>query len=753
MEGGRGGGAPGARQAGEAGPDAPGKDDILLLADEKFDFDLSLSSSSANEDDEVFFGPVGHKERCIAAGLEFSNPIPEGPRLPASWSPLTGEKFVEVYKEAHLLALQIKSNSRNAVAKAVKPEDPWSQGVENFVQESQLKINLFEKENELKKSPKSLKRETYYLSDSPIVGPPLAGARPPLGVALFPNSPPALQNTHAQAGLPEAQQPLRSGGPLGAADPSATHRPEKKTVSRLQPPRASSARGKSVYLALEKAKKEIPVSSSRMKILNDKEAHGNVLPDKPRAPLDAVSLPTGESHLPQVRSSRPIPNKLGQKKSLLKPPGCAGNLARKTSSGSASSTACSTCASPALGGAVSEPLSIPAPGSRPPSDTSKSSRLRPAVQRQPLQPGPPEASCTQPQGAEVAAGPGEQPTEPGVALTQPQTPEHRARRLDSNSSVSGSSQLNKMGSVRRRDSYVNSKTKVMRTPTSQFKIPRFSIGNSPDNATPRFSRAQRPWSCCSAGRMVHSTPARHSSGPAPQNHLSSARTPVSTKPGSALPTPASRRLSGLPVMTPRTMQRALDSPLGVPARRLSSEPRRKSVMRTEPTKEGNKKVASRPSDLPPAASFSPPSVVPQALNFSPEESDSIFKNITTEAALNEARTTEETSPKEALLIDIKLDQLTVTPEVGGGPLVDIPLIDFCTTPETNGEVLPPKPSVAWESESKPLIDLMINTPDMNKNIASKASQVVGQLIDLGSPLIQLSPEADKENVDSPLLKF
>lgn len=31
--------------------------------------------------------------------------------------------------------------------------------------------------------------------------------------------------------------------------------------------------------------------------------------------------------------------------------------------------------------------------------------------------------------------------------------------------------------------------------------------------------------------------------------------------------------------------------------------------------------------------------------------------------------------------------------------------------------------------------------------------ILFQLIDLGSPLIQLSPEADKENVDSPLLKF
>ncbi|XP_012374911.2 G2 and S phase-expressed protein 1 isoform X2 [Dasypus novemcinctus] len=666
--------------------DAHRKNDILLLADEKFDFDLSLSSSSANEDDEVFFGPVGHKERCIATGLELNNQIPEEPRLPASWSPLTGEKFVEVYKEAHLLALQIESNSRNKAAKAPKPEEPWGQGMENFVLESQLKINLFKKENELKKSPNSLKRETYYLSASPLAGPLLSGS------ALLPASQPALRGPGTQAELSEAQQPLLCAGPCGAAA-------EKKTGSKLQPPRASSTGGKAVHLAAEK---------------------------------------------------------LGLKKTLLKPPGCAGNLARKPlSSGPAASTARGSGVSPATGKAtVSGLVNIPAHSSRPLSESSKPSGLGPAVQRLPLQSGPVDASCKQTKAAAVPERTGVQPEEPTTALPQPQTPEHRAPRLNSSSSVSKSSQLNKLGSIRRRDSCLNSKMKVMPTPTNQFKIPKFSVGESPDNATPKLSRAQRPQSCCSVERVVHSTPVRRPSGPAPPNFLSSAGTPMSTKRGSALPTPASRRLSGLPFMTPNTRPRALGSPLGMPARRLSSEPRKKSAVRTEPTKESNTNVVSRQSDLPSVPSISPPSVVPQALNFSPEKSDFLFlKTITTEATLNEAKATEETSPNEALLVDIKLDQLTIAPEAGGAPHVDFPLIDLCSTPEATGEQLLLKPSVAWGSESKPLIDLMINTPDINKNVASKPFQEVGQLIDLGSPLIQLSPEADKENVDSPLLKF
>ncbi|XP_011753221.2 G2 and S phase-expressed protein 1 isoform X2 [Macaca nemestrina] len=612
MEGGGGRDEPSACRAGDANMDNPKKEDILLLADEKFDFDLSLSSSSANEDDEVFFGPVGHKERCIAASLELNNPVPEQPSLPVSespfaWSPLAGEKFVEVYKEAHLLALQIESSSRNQTAQAAKPEDPQSQGVERFIQESKLKINLFEKEKEMKKSPTSLKRETYYLSDSPLL-------RPSVGKPRFLASSPALPSSGAQASLARALGPPNSAHALPkesctapAPSQAATQR---KPGSKLLLPRVASVRGRSIPGAAEKPKKEIPASPSRTKIPAEKEFHRDVLPEK-SAP-GAVSVPAAGSHLGQGKRAIPVPNKLGLKKTLLKAPGSTSNLARKSSSGPVWSGASSVCTSPAAG-----------------------------------------------------------------------------------------------------------------------------KGDSPDGATPKLSRAQRPQLCTSVGRVpVHSTPVRRSSGPAPQSLLSARR-------ASALPTPARRRFSGLPPMTPKMMPRAVASPLCVPAQRLSSEPRKNSAMRTEPTMESNRKADSRPVDVSPDGG-SPPSCVPQALNFSPEESDTVFsKSTTTEAAREETKPGGDAAPSEALLVDIKLDPLAVTPDAASQPLVDPPLIDFCNTPEAN---------VAVGSESRPLIDLMINTPDMNKNVA-KPSPVVGQLIDLSSPLIQLSPEADKENVDSPLLKF
>nr|XP_045376504.1 G2 and S phase-expressed protein 1 [Camelus bactrianus] len=507
-----------ASQAGEEEMDVPQKDDVLLLADEKFDFDLSLSSSSANEDDEVFFGPIGHKERCIAASLELNNQIPEEPLLPASeshftWSPLTGEKFVEVYKEAHLLALQIQSHSRNKAAPAARQEDPRSQGGEGFIQESQLKIHLFEKENETKKSPKSLKRETYYLPDSPLRGLPPSGPQPTSAVAL--------QVAPARASLTQTQGP-------------------------------------------------------------------------PPAPSSSLSV------------------------------------------------------------------------------------------------------------------------EPSTA------------------------QMNKTG---RRGSCLNSKTKVMPTPTHRFKVPKFSTGEPPDSATPKSCRAQRPQSCTSVGRVVHSTPVRRSSGPASQSLVSSVWTPVSTRRVSALPTPAGRRLSSLPVLTPKTLPRALASPLRVSARRLSSEPQKKFAVRTAPATESAHRAAPRGLYSSPDGSLSPPSAVPQALNFSPEKSDLTFsKSIGTEAAPAEVQPPEDPPPSEAVLVDIKLDGLSIAPEAAGTAWGDRPLIHFCDTPEA---------SVAVRPEGGPLVDLPLNPP--RALVTSVASPL--QLIDLASPLILLSPEADKENVDSPLLKF
>ncbi|XP_032738658.1 G2 and S phase-expressed protein 1 [Lontra canadensis] len=725
--------------------DVPGENDILLLADEKFDFDLSLSSSSANEDDEVFFGPVGHKERCVAASLELNHHIPEEPLLSASeshftWSPLTGEKFVEVYKEAHLLALQIESKSKSKAAQDVTAEDLWSQGVERFIQESKLKISLFEKENEMKKSPRSLKRETYYLSDSPLRGAPLLGTQTPSGVAL-PRAP------------AQTQRPPCSSRSSLPAEPSTAHPPhqsgtQKKVISKLVQPRAFSVRGKNIPVATEQPMKRIAASPSQMKILTEKEPRRDAAPDKSSVAQDPASLPAGGNHSVQGKRSLPVPNKLGLKRTLLKPPGCAGGLSRKSSSGSILPSISSVGASPAAGRARSgEPAGIATGASPPPSHRSQPGRMGPAGPRQPLQAGPSGATCRQSRWAAAAgalAEPAKEP--PTAALAQASPPGQGGPGPNSGPTWSQPSPLTAAGSTRRRDSYLLCGTWAVPTPTSQFKIPKFATGEPPDSATPRSCRAQRPQSCTSVGRVVvHSTPARRSSVAAPQSLGSCTRTPLSRKHVSALPTPASRRLSGLPVMTPKTVPRALASPLCVSARWLSSEPRRKSSVRAAPTQRNSIEATSGREDSSPEGPLSPPSAVPQALHFSPEERDLTFtKSIGTEVALDAAQPPGDAAASEALLVDLRLDQLAVTPQAESTAPLDVPLIDFCNSPEAH---------VALGSDRGPLIDLLLNTPDMDGNTASKAPQEVGQLIDLASPLIQLSPAADKENVDSPLLKF
>ncbi|VTJ52521.1 Hypothetical predicted protein [Marmota monax] len=199
-----------------------------------------------------------NRERCIAASLELNHQIAQQPPLPASdgpctLSPLSAEKFVEVYREARLLALQLESHSREEGVPAAGAGSSWSQGVERFIQESKLKMKLFEKEEEMEKSPKSLKRETYYLSDSPFQGPP------PSGEPLLPASSLALPSTPARVGpvltqgLPSSSRPLP--GEPGAVRPPDQGVPPKRVASKLQLPRASFVRGRPLPSALEKVDK------------------------------------------------------------------------------------------------------------------------------------------------------------------------------------------------------------------------------------------------------------------------------------------------------------------------------------------------------------------------------------------------------------------------------------------------------------------------------------------------------------------
>ncbi|NXN36690.1 GTSE1 protein, partial [Rhinoptilus africanus] len=143
--------------------------DFPLLMDEKFDFDLSLSPASGNED-EVFVGPLGHKEKCLAVSIE-AKKCAEKKHVSASddklmWSPLTEEKYVEIFKEAHLLALQMETGSKNEQTKISQSEEQENKITEQFVEDSKSKLNILRNQN-TEKSPRSVKRETYCVQDHP----------------------------------------------------------------------------------------------------------------------------------------------------------------------------------------------------------------------------------------------------------------------------------------------------------------------------------------------------------------------------------------------------------------------------------------------------------------------------------------------------------------------------------------------------------------------------------------------------------
>lgn len=128
--------------------------DYFSLAEEKFDFDVSLSPASLkgneDEDDEVFVGPICHKERCISVGLDthVKDSISSGGQSVGeepSWSPLTGEKFDEICKEAQQLVSElegIQQNPDNGESNGT-PKDSKEEPKEDFVQDSGAKLGVF----------------------------------------------------------------------------------------------------------------------------------------------------------------------------------------------------------------------------------------------------------------------------------------------------------------------------------------------------------------------------------------------------------------------------------------------------------------------------------------------------------------------------------------------------------------------------------------------------------------------------------
>ncbi|XP_074083377.1 G2 and S phase-expressed protein 1 isoform X2 [Macrotis lagotis] len=712
--------------------------DVPLLIDEKFDFDLSLSSSSANEDDEVFFGPVGHRERCVAAGLELQGLVPKEAEQPLTWSPLTGEKFVEIFKEARLLALQIQSSGKKPT------QEPGPGPGEDFVQEARLKLDIFERGLQVQTSSPALKRETYCvlpperLSQEPTsdtclksqavverratsqLQPHKSSARPgkgaPTKVVVY------LQTLRCN--------PFGEGGSLGSdpclaslprVDPSPWHLGWCKLPRPLGWGRRVHRRGMVLMC-----------STLLFQPQPGKQPHPTRLPTGSSG-LSLGAVPSGPSSVASEASTAsssglPAPGKFGARRTLLKPPGPTRTRleGRNASSSGPVCTMNLTSKSSSLG--------TPASGKAPPSDPSKrlADTPRPTSSGQP---GRQTLSCPKQTRATLAASIGSRAEEPTSAPPrQPLTPRPGLQRPNSNLSLARASQPPKP----RGPACPSSSSKVGPPPPHPLKDPAYSAGISPDSVTPRVQgRSQLPLGpSLGSTAAPRGTPARYSSGGALQPPGSTTRTPLNVRRLSALPTPSGRRMSALPLWpTPRTGPRATTPLLPVAARHPAQVPPKKTTGRPG---------SSQPSDS--------PSVAPLALDFaSPQQPAPGTPG-------EEAKEPPAARPAPAEAVLVHLGPKTTAPATATPPPRSQPLVDFTNRSEVDwrgpapalAPALAPAPAPA--PEGRLLIDLF-DSPEGWQRAPAKPLPATGQLIDLSSPLISLSPPEDKENLPSPLLKL
>uniref|UniRef100_A0A8B9I8D1 G2 and S-phase expressed 1 n=1 Tax=Anser brachyrhynchus TaxID=132585 RepID=A0A8B9I8D1_9AVES len=666
--------------------------DIPLLTDEKFDFDLSLSPASGNED-EVFVGPLGHKEKCIAVNIEAKRSTERS--VPASddkvmWSPLTGEKFVEIFKEAHLLALQIESGSKTEQNKISQPEEQENQTIEKFVEDSKSKLKILRNEN-IEKSPRAVKRETYCVWDSPASNLP-PGFQEGSDKLLSGDKTYILHTPPNRSPVKIHVSPAKiTGSPL--TQEQKTKEKNKKATGKLPVAKPSATLGKSIMLTVEKPKQGKHSISARRDVTGMGSSE-DLISDKSSAASDVFESSLSGSSSVQDKKVLPAPSKPDLKKTHLKLPGVASGLPRKTSSSSSSSSVSS----------LNSSLPISPIGKNGKSSTSsKASAV--STERSSKQ----ERSASTPKTSSAVSLP-----KSSASATSSDTVGSGIQRMSSLPNLQRLCQQSKDGSAIKGSLFQKPKTRVLSVPTSQNKGPVKAGDITPNKLAPKVAPSLGLTFCGSLGSaMAVSTPVKASEDGIFQNsgfrERSVSMTPASLK-RSALPTPV-RRISGFPAATPRTAPRMASSPY-VASIQSSSFSTKKTL--TNGSKQVKDAQISSSED-----EISPPPVLPLTLDFSPEKAVKETEEKSKEAEVQN-QLAEEKQTKEMLLVDIEVDK---------------------SLPE------------ALECEGRPLIDLS-NTPELNKIIPLKPT-LSGQvkLIDLSSPLITLSPDVNKENLDSPLLKF
>ncbi|KFO06523.1 G2 and S phase-expressed protein 1, partial [Balearica regulorum gibbericeps] len=602
--------------------------DFPLLTDEKFDFDLSLSPGSGNED-EVFVGPLRHKEKCIAVNIEAKQQTEKKSALASDdkllWSPLTGEKFVEIFKEAHLLALQIETGNKSEQTKISQSEERENKIIEKFVEDSKSKLKILRNQN-IDKSPRVVKRETYCVWDSP------ACQLPP----CFQKESDKLLSDDETHGFhtPPNRSPVKirvsptkiASSPL--TQEQNTEERNTKTTGKLPMAKPSSTVGKSELLTIEKPKPGKHTSISTKRDLNSMGSSEDTS-DKSSAASDVFESSFSGSSSVQDKKALPAPSKPGLKKiTHLKLPGVASGVTRKTTSSSSSSISSMNSSlnsslpiSPiGKNGKSSMSSKASVSGSKLSSSTSRLAFVRPTSVglTSSLQAANAEKSRKQARSASTPKIPSVVSLAKSLAsATSSEAVGSGIQRLSSVPNLQKLCQQNKDGSATRGNPCPKPRARVLSVPTSQTKVP-VKTGDTPLNksapkATPSLGLT---FYGTPRSAMAVSTPVKASEGGIFQNSCfperSISMTPASLK-RSGLPTPV-RRISGLPVATPKTAPRMAFSPCAASFCQSSSFSTKKTLTAgSKQTKETKTQISSSEDDI------SPPPVLPLALNFSPEK--------------------------------------------------------------------------------------------------------------------------------------
>ncbi|XP_073508253.1 G2 and S phase-expressed protein 1 isoform X1 [Phyllobates terribilis] len=705
---------------------------FTLLADEEFDFDISFSPTSIKEDndDEVFVGPVGHKEKCVSAVLKSQSSEERVSPLNTDlvvWSPLSGDKFVEIFKEAHLLALQLESFVTNDQKKEEPPQTVPNPTVEKFVLESKSKLNLFDEFNEVPKTPVAIKRETYCIQESPFHQLPpsvqqrLTGSNKKAETSCSVES----QNLTSPLNVPKVKSHVSSplvvkpkASQIKSGGPSANN---GKSVSKLQPMKAPAAHMKNNRLAVEKPKAIKKTSPARRKNLSSLGSTEDLLSDRSCMASDVSDSSFNTSIVGSSKRTLPVPKKAGLNKVQFKTPSAAAGSRRNTSSSSSnhSNTSLNSslslsppAANAKLNASLNTSMNTSVTSSRLKPNTSRLALVRPhsgvgsSVKNTDLSNGRLKpATESKPAGNKSAS----------VTVSQPQTQSGKFQRQTSAPNLQRLPASIKMESAGKGTS-AKPQARVMPTPTSRLKLAQKQDVLSPDRATGKTSRPARLLSCGEIGSgIAQSTPLGTTKGMAGNLALRSISATPNSKPVSALPTPIARRASG--IVTPRTIPRPITSLRPATAVNASIQSAKKSLTGSDECEQIPSKVTKSPCS--PTKEDHTASTIRCSLNFSPESKPDLI-------AQSEETVSVAGKPSEDLLIDIAVDK------------ADIKL----------------RKTSSVDAECQPLIDLS-NTPEFNKRLVPLKPANIGQLIDLSSPLITLSPVGDKENLeyDSPLLKF